>query len=77
MGLNTTVVVLNDAVPHIERDPEFGARLARAIQEFDGTPKTVSAGHHGNAAMIVEMHEALDRASSAAFRPCWPRNLPD
>jgi hypothetical protein len=60
MGLNTTVVILNDAVGDIERDPEFGAKLANAIHNFDGTRKTVSAGCHGNAACVIEMHHADD-----------------
>lgn len=59
MGYNTTVVVLNDALGEIESDPEFGRKLADAIKRVrPGMPETVRAGHHGNAAMVVETHHA-------------------
>ena len=32
MGFNTAVVVLNDHLHEIERDPEFGAKVAEAIR---------------------------------------------
>ena len=35
MGFNATVVILNDRLSEIERDPEFGKKLARAIRCFD------------------------------------------
>jgi len=70
MGYNTTVVVLNDGLGDIERDPEFGKKLARAIsavnterylaeqagRDFYGVD--VSAGNHCNAATVVETHHA-------------------
>jgi hypothetical protein len=34
MGFNTTIVVLNDRLSEIERDPEFGKKLATAIRYF-------------------------------------------
>lgn len=60
MGYNTTVVVINDALDQIEKDPEFGRKLARAISEVGGYRKTidVSAGNHANAATVVESHHA-------------------
>lgn len=61
MGWNTTVVVLNDALSSIENDPEFGAKLARAVRaaiERSKCPIDVSAGNHCNAALVVETHHA-------------------
>lgn len=63
MGLNTTVVVLNDALGDIAEDPEFGKRLADAIASARrGKPVNVAAhGSHGiscNAACVIETHHA-------------------
>ena len=63
MGFNTTVVVLNDALPYIEEDPEFGKKLARAISEASlGHKVDVRASNgmvsHGNAAQVIETHHA-------------------
>lgn len=55
MGLNTTVVILNDALHDIRRDPKFGENLFFAIINGD---KHVPAGGHGNAAYVVETHHA-------------------
>lgn len=35
MGFNTVVVVLNDRLDEIERDPEFGKKLVAAIHAFN------------------------------------------
>ena len=35
MGFNTTIVVLNDRLTEIEKDPEFGKKLVAAIMSFD------------------------------------------
>jgi len=63
MGYNTTVVILNDALSDIASDPEFGRRLADAINGLRaGTPENVAAhGKHGihcNAAIVIESHHA-------------------
>ena len=59
MGFNTTVVVMNDALGDIASDPEFGARLARAIQLVSrDKPVVVSAGRYANAATVIETHHA-------------------
>lgn len=55
MGLNTTVVILNDTLNDIENDREFGKNLAIAIQQGD---KYVQAGRYGRAAQVVETHHA-------------------
>ena len=60
MGWNTTVVVINDALDQIEKDPEFGRKLSGAIRKrmsWDGMID-VSAGNHCNAASVVETHHA-------------------
>lgn len=62
MGFNTTVIVLNDALSDIERDPEFGKKLAAAIRHIGAyCPKggvNISARGHVNAATVVETHHA-------------------
>ena len=62
MGFNTTVVVLNDALNYIEEDPDFGKKLAAAIRGMalpsNMRSRDVPAGHHGNAATVVETHHA-------------------
>lgn len=64
MGWNTTVVVLNDALDQIEKDPHFGANLARAVRHMPvarhhGESRVdVAAGNHCNAACVVESHHA-------------------
>lgn len=70
MGLNTTILVLNDALDQIENDPEFGRRLAKAIRERSllarasklPTKSYVRAGNHVNAVTVVDTHHADDTA---------------
>ena len=65
MGFNTTVVVLNDALRYIEKDPRFGAKLVQAILAIHdpGGKRDVAAGASGigchvNGATVVETHHA-------------------
>lgn len=59
MGFNTTVVVYNDAIDAIEKDPKFGANLAAAVKECArGRQVDVPAGNHVNAARVIESHHA-------------------
>jgi hypothetical protein len=60
MGYNCTVVVLHDALGQIEKDPDFGRNLVRAISSQYGPHpiRNVPAGNHGNAAYVVESHHA-------------------
>lgn len=61
MGYNTTVVIMNDALDQIEKDPQFGKNLSRAIQHLtvtNGQPVDVYAGNHCNAATAIESHHA-------------------
>lgn len=60
MGFNTTVVVMNDALSDIQRDPDFGKNLAAAILKLglSNEPRDVHAGTHVNAATVIETHHA-------------------
>ena len=60
MGHNTTIVVINDALDQIYKDPVFGANLAYAIREHSRSNCRVDvmAGNHANAAYVVETHHA-------------------
>ena len=69
MGYNTTVIVMNDALGQIEKDPEFGKSLSRAISHLSvsrGRPVDVSSGGHCNAATAIESHHA-DRYIATAI----------
>ena len=63
MGFNTTVVVYNDSLHAIEKDPKFGKKLVDAIMSLHNrdsstTDRSPSAGYHCNAAFVVETHHA-------------------
>lgn len=61
MGFNTTLVIMNDALHIIEKDPEFGAKVAQAAQNFGCYGKKhvdISSGGHCNAATVVDCHHA-------------------
>ena len=58
MGINTTVLIMNDALDGIENDPDFGKNLARAIKCWGSLPLDVPAGHHCNAATVIEQHHS-------------------
>jgi hypothetical protein len=60
MGFNATVVVLLDALHEIDKDPEFGHKLASAISKKSIRKGIidVSALNHVNAASVIETHHA-------------------
>jgi len=59
MGYNTTVVVLNDALDQLEKDPDFGKKLAAGIRKaVFGKPVIVSVGNHANPVEVIETHHA-------------------
>lgn len=61
MGFNTTVVILNDGLHEIEKNPEeFSRNLVRAILASYGRKGAVSVpcGHHCNVAAVIEQHHA-------------------
>ena len=60
MGFNTTIVILNDALHEIAKDPKFGQKLSdavlRAISRQD-CPVRFSAGC-SDAGSVIETHHA-------------------
>ena len=81
MGYNTSMIIMNDALGDIEKDPEFGKRISRAVSEVttakwvageEGRPFWgVDVAAHGagisvNAATVLETHHA-DSLSVVAF----------
>jgi ribosomal protein L37E len=57
MGYNTTIVVMNDALGYIEKDIEFGARLATAVTRgIENVAACAPDRIYGNAAIVVETH---------------------
>ena len=60
MGFNSTVIVLNDALDQIEKDPYFGKNLAKAILRVGcyGNKVDIQSGNHCKAATVIETHHA-------------------
>lgn len=59
MGWNTTIVLLNDGLDDIAKDPTFGERLkAAALESNNSVDRWVRAGNHANPAHVVESHHA-------------------
>ena len=62
MGYNSTVIVMNDSLSAIEKDPDFGKNLVRAIMAMSmkrmGEFADVSALRHINAATVVDCEHA-------------------
>jgi hypothetical protein len=70
MGYNTTVVIMNDALEDIRKDPNFGENLVQAVLESVRYRTTelddrgfhhivdIPAGNHANAGHVVESHHA-------------------
>lgn len=55
MGWNATVIILNDRLGDIEREPHFGRLLSEAIQDQHGSGKPLGLGY---GAQVVEQHHA-------------------
>ncbi len=51
MGFNSSLILLNDALHYIEKDPYFGEKIADAIARL-------SVEAHCNAATVIETHHA-------------------
>jgi hypothetical protein len=60
MGYQTTIVFLNDSVKSLEKDPDLGKNLAKAILEVATYGKSVDCpvAGHVNAIQVVETHHA-------------------
>ena len=54
MGMNTTIVILNDGLDAIAKDKDFGAKLVEAILSRN---KILHSGN-GNVGKVVETHNA-------------------
>lgn len=60
MGLNTTVLVLNDNLADIEKDEKLGSLLATCIKQMHNPERWLSPVGHG--VYVVETHHADDVA---------------
>ncbi|MFK4706093.1 hypothetical protein ABIC83_002932 [Roseateles asaccharophilus] len=61
MGHNATLVIIADALGQIERDPQFGLKVAEAYRQMQmhpGRRVAIDSGNHSNAAQMVESHHA-------------------
>ena len=65
MGYNTTILVLNDTLHTIERDRDFGKKVADAIRSIHygyekpiGISVTDGKSIHCDAASVIETHHA-------------------
>lgn len=61
MGYNTTVVIMNDALEAIGKDPEFGKNLKQAVLRAVSAkecPVRVGSLGHSTAAKVIETHHA-------------------
>lgn len=59
MGMNTTVVIMNDSLDSIRKDPKFGEKLYQAVISVGHKNLVdVSAGGCVNAATVLETHHA-------------------
>jgi len=58
MGFNTTVVILNDGLSDIAKDPTFGKRLADAINGVGDKPIYIPGLTMSPVAVVVESHHA-------------------
>lgn len=56
MGFNTSVLVLNDAIGDIEKDTDFGRRLADAIRQLSVEMPPVGGIHVPGGAKVIETH---------------------
>jgi hypothetical protein len=78
MGWNTSVIILNDCLHDIERDPAFGKKISQAVGQIHGARYEykkagrsfhgidVSAGCSVNAATVIDTNHA-DDTSVIAF----------
>ncbi len=59
MGFNTTVLILNDYLDAIEKDKDFGTRLAQAVHEATTTrPVEVRVGNALRSALVISSHSS-------------------
>lgn len=76
MGLNTAVVVLNDHLHEIERDPKFGQKVADAIRDADNPRRhhrqnsfaVLSSAHADGAQIVVVGGNLISRIGMGHYR---------
>jgi len=66
MGLNTSVLIKNDALHEIAEDKDFGSKIQQAVQRVFEKPIQITSGKISNAAIVVETHHS-DDISVVAF----------
>lgn len=59
MGFQSTVLIRNDCLDAIKDDKDFGEKIHDAItQGWGHLPVSISSGHCGNVAELIESHHA-------------------
>lgn len=58
MGFNTAMVILNDQLNDIERDPHFGKKVSEAVREVYGNR---SANWHNSFTVLPSQHADWDQ----------------
>lgn len=77
MGFNSVLVVLNDRLDEIERDPDFGKKVARAIRSYShespdrmpfitGQTQVVSV-EHADVAQVIRVGANSGRMIGSGF----------
>lgn len=86
MGHNTTILLMNDALEYIEKDAEFGARLATAVKRgiknvaacapnrIFGNAATVVETHHMDMVVSVDVGGNTARVVETRYDPKFPRS---
>jgi hypothetical protein len=65
MGLNTVILLLNDALEDIRNDMKLGEKIADAISK-SGQPQKISCGGFDEALRVVEIHHESNTVLLAA-----------
>lgn len=55
-NLNTSLLILNDALDAIKRDPDFGRKVAMNVQGHQQSSSYIHSGNFVNAARVIETH---------------------
>lgn len=59
MGFNTSMIIMNDALDAIEKDPEFGKKVVEAVRRVHREHDIdIPSGPNVNAATVIETHHA-------------------
>lgn len=58
MGLNTSVIILNDSLGSIERDMMFGPKLSQAVKAIEGDKPIEVWANNSLAGYVIETHHS-------------------